>query len=313
MRFRAQYWDSFSFKWRADIDACRSCSRGIGHWSYGEAEKCLDKSVRSRVKGTWLSGKYRSTNPGNRSNSAGGTGAGSASGGGASSTGAAGQGTGTGMIRYCARCQCGSTVNFAIATNQVKASLMFSEPFSQWAICPKCLTGPWAMLDVWPEKDQPVPLENQYRGAVRGIRVWVLRDYKQDPPRLGALTTGHNWKPGWNDDPEYAAGGSRGFYAFNSWDELYAQEPSAVIQPARLADARSEYIIGTILCKGRMMACENGVRASSAKPEYLVIHTNDPIWKKKAEEISRHYGMPMIFPADVRELKMGLVPYKEEK
>lgn len=158
------------------------------------------------------------------------------------------------------------------------------------------------------------PLE-QLQGAVRAWRLWVLRDTD-----LVALTQSeHIWKPGENVDSHYRQGLGElnnvggGFYGFSDYDEIQKQEPGyyAVVSKGGVSGF-SDYAIGSILCTGRVKVGTKGVRAEKARPEYLVLTRSDDM-NLRLMTTAEKYGMRLVTEDQARELRTGIVPYRESK
>ena len=148
---------------------------------------------------------------------------------------------------------------------------------------------------------KPIPIENQYQGAVRLWRLWKIS--------LGSLKglvyDAKPWEPGENRaelDPQDIAAAS-GFHGFNSLDEMISQEESKW-KNSQIVGAG--FVAGSILCYGRIKVGTKGARAECAVPEYM-IHSH-PEYVNSG--IALKYQMKIITPDQAYDLKTGLVPYR---
>lgn len=160
-------------------------------------------------------------------------------------------------------------------------------------------------------KPMPRPLKdpesNTYAGAVRQWRLWrtvkVNGNY-----RLKALTNDHIWKPGENEVLDMT-GSNAGFYGFSGYDQFDSQE-GYHRDLAMGHGLKSGFVLGSILCYGRMIVGQFGARAEFAVPEYFISPEN-PDDAIPMFELVEYYQGKMISDEQAQELKCGLVPYRK--
>lgn len=146
-----------------------------------------------------------------------------------------------------------------------------------------------------------VPLEEQYVGAMRLWRIWRTDGYSLFPLVFGY----EGWLPGKNKCQAPAGEDAIGFYGFSSLREMAVQErmfyESGIYHP-------SHYVVGSILAHGRIQVHAKGARAEYATPEYLVAEQGyaGHFWA-----IAKEYNMKIITVEQAKDLKTGLVPYRE--
>lgn len=153
----------------------------------------------------------------------------------------------------------------------------------------------------------PVPADCQYQGAVRQWRIWKYDATHASSNSLKALTQSHWWIPGVNTC-QTIQGANDGFYGFSDYDQFDSQEREKR-NAAMRSGPGSGYVLGSILCFGRIKVGQYGARAQYAIPEYLIA-PEDADAALKLFEIAEFYGCKVVSDEQARGLKTGLVPYR---
>lgn len=143
----------------------------------------------------------------------------------------------------------------------------------------------------------PIPLENQYVGAVRAWRIWRLKGHELWP--ITSVGVYKAWVPGKNTAQTPVGGNKTGFYGFSDISEIWVQE----LEKWRDYDS---FAFGSILGTGRIQVATKGIRAEHAIPEYLIQQGS-----VRHARLANRYGMKIISVEEAQELKTGLVPYHE--
>ena len=154
----------------------------------------------------------------------------------------------------------------------------------------------------------PEPPREKLEGAIRLWRYWL---HDSDTRSLFATVRGTTWRPGVtvmeNGTPPKKKN-AVGFHGFNSYDLIQEQESDSYKKARRGVG----YVLGSVLCYGKMVIAAKGARAEFAIPEYFVLTDNDD-WNLELLSTAEKYGMKPISEAQARELKTGLVPWVKEE
>lgn len=145
-----------------------------------------------------------------------------------------------------------------------------------------------------PKEETPLPLEQQYVGGLRLIRGWQL----SNDNKLQSLASQYTWSSGVlvaHDSPTLNNHGA-GFFGFYKWPYAESQLQG--------------HIMGTYLGWGRSVRGEHGFRTQYAKLEALRDPNNHT--SATVQLIADELGVPMLSPAEITELKTGLVRLEEK-
>lgn len=149
--------------------------------------------------------------------------------------------------------------------------------------------------------------EHCYEGGVRLFRIWKLNG---DGKRLDAITQSWSWAPGVNECNQVPSltGGRSGFYGFNSCDQMRAQENWGVPNNPHSYDI----IGGTFIAHGRIVTAEMGARVEFARIESIIEPDGmEDKYLTILPSVAEHYGVRILTEGQAKELKIGIVPYRE--
>lgn len=143
----------------------------------------------------------------------------------------------------------------------------------------------------------------KYDGAIRMWRIWKYGSY-----RLMALVQYHVWEPGVNTAIDVS--GAQGFYGFKDYHEINGQESGKLSAAMTRGPVSGGYVVGSILCYGRVVVGTKGARAQYAIPEYLVA-PYDADHAVGMFELAEYYKCQLISEEQAQNLTTGLVPYRK--
>lgn len=136
-----------------------------------------------------------------------------------------------------------------------------------------------------------LPIGRQYVGGIRLVRGWVPGSRTNF---LRSINCTYEWKPGVNTaDRIPASRKPHGFYGFLAWDDA-------------LRELGAGYVLGTIICWGRVVRHETGMRTEFAKVESLVNRSEIELG------MSEYYSAPTLSLEDSKRLATGLIPLRED-